>query len=680
MIRDAHEANATTRPADYELVRLRAALPEYFDKDGGFKLDRLQETLSSADVSMAREGYELKFLGKSYAKYLTSTRTETVVVPDLEHNADPTNAESENLYIVGDNVDALKHLLGSYAGKVKCIYIDPPYNTGTDGFVYADDFGFTAKGLVEKLGLDEDEAQRVLALQGKSSHSAWLTFMYPRLDLAKELLTDDGVIFVSIDDNEQSNLVLLFDEIFGEQSRLGIFVQDKGNSKSDSGAVQKNHEYVVCYANPKFGVEGAYLAGVNTKTRVVHRDGDRFFYLGDPITTRAKGGVLSARKNLGYSIYFNEETRDLVPVLDYDLERATDPDAGDEIYSDDEELIGQGYVPIRPPKVRGQLGAWTWELSKVEVNKDELFPVRQGDGFAVRKRVFVDENDVESSGERLFYEGQSKVAPRSILKYSTNDGTTRVSSLVGSGVFDYPKNTDMLKYLISLVASSDDLILDFFSGAASTADAIMQLNAESEELELRYMLVQIADEVDSSGMTREIADQFQTIDEIGRERIVQAAKNITKGAATPVDTGFKLFRLQEPSAKTLDQLQSFDPNEATLLLDDFVSKFAFGGTPGAQVAIATWLVEDGFGLNAEATGVELDEYELQVCDDTGYVIKPGLTSADAMALVAKLEIGELDLKRLVIFGYSVTFAVLHELKQNLRSLRSGQTVTVIERY
>lgn len=155
MIRDAHDANATTSPTDFEMARLRAALPEYFDKDGGFRLDRLQEALSASDVSMTREGYELKFLGKSYAKYLTSTRTETVIVPDLEHNAESSNAESENLYIVGDNLDALKHLLGSYAGKVKCIYIDPPYNTGKDGFVYNDNFGFTAKQLVENIGLAE---------------------------------------------------------------------------------------------------------------------------------------------------------------------------------------------------------------------------------------------------------------------------------------------------------------------------------------------------------------------------------------------------------------------------------------------------------------------------------------------------------------------------------------------
>ncbi|WP_229117370.1 hypothetical protein [Enemella dayhoffiae] len=167
MIRDAHDANETTKPNDFELERLRAALPEYFDKDGEFRLDRLQEALSSADVSMTREGYELKFLGKSYAKYLTSTRTETVVVPDVEHSASAVNADSENLYIVGDNLDALKHLVRSYAGKVKCIHIDPSYNTGSDGFVYADDFGFTPKDLVEKVGLGEDEAERVLGVGGK---------------------------------------------------------------------------------------------------------------------------------------------------------------------------------------------------------------------------------------------------------------------------------------------------------------------------------------------------------------------------------------------------------------------------------------------------------------------------------------------------------------------------------
>lgn len=211
MIRDAHESNEIAAPNDFEVDRLREALPEYFDKDGGFMLDRLQEALRAGGVNLTREGYDLKFLGKSYAKYLTSTKTSTVVVPDLVHNAEDANADSENLYVVGDNLDALKHLVGSYAGQVKCIYIDPPYNTGKDGFAYNDDFGFSASDLVKKIGLGEDEAQRVTDLHGKSSHSAWLTFMYPRLELSKELLAADGVIFISIDNNEQANLRAICD-------------------------------------------------------------------------------------------------------------------------------------------------------------------------------------------------------------------------------------------------------------------------------------------------------------------------------------------------------------------------------------------------------------------------------------------------------------------------------------
>src|SRR5690625_2223842 len=159
MIRDIGEHNETVKPRDFELDRLRAALPEYFDGDGNFMMDRLQETLQDDEVDLTREGYELKFLGKSYAKYLTSTKTETVVVPDLEHNSEPENKDSQNLYIVGDNLDALKHLLRSYAGKVKCIYIVSPYNTGSDGFVYHDDFAFTSAQLIEKVGLTEDEAE-----------------------------------------------------------------------------------------------------------------------------------------------------------------------------------------------------------------------------------------------------------------------------------------------------------------------------------------------------------------------------------------------------------------------------------------------------------------------------------------------------------------------------------------
>lgn len=251
MIRDAHETNATVAPTDFEVARLRAALPEYFDKDGGFMLDRLQDALRAGEVNLTREGYELKFLGKSYAKYLTSTKTETVVVPDLEHNAQSANESSENLYVVGDNIDALKHLLGSYSGLVKCVYIDPPYNTGSDGFVYNDDFGFTAQNLVDKIGLGEDEARRVIDLRGKSSHSAWMTFMYPRLELAKLLLSDEGMIIISIGDDENANLKLLCDEVFGEQNFVSDLIWQSRRSISDDREFSQNHTHTLVYAKDR---------------------------------------------------------------------------------------------------------------------------------------------------------------------------------------------------------------------------------------------------------------------------------------------------------------------------------------------------------------------------------------------------------------------------------------------
>ena len=211
------KANETINPNDKEIEKLKATFPQFFDKKGEFLLEQFKDMLKTSDIALNKEGYELKFLGKSYARYLSSTKTETFLVPHVAENEKVENKDSDNLYIIGDNLDALKHLLGSYAGKIKCIYIDPPYNTGSDGFVYPDKFSFDAKKLAETIGNEEEEAERIINLKGKSSHSAWLTFMYPRLILARELLSDDGVIFISIDDNEQANLKLTCDEVFGEE-------------------------------------------------------------------------------------------------------------------------------------------------------------------------------------------------------------------------------------------------------------------------------------------------------------------------------------------------------------------------------------------------------------------------------------------------------------------------------
>lgn len=650
MIKDAHEANETATPNDFEIARLRAALPEYFDKDGGFMLDRLQDALRAGEVNLTREGYELKFLGKSYARYLTSTKTETVVVPDLEHNAKSTNEASENLYIVGDNLDGLKHLLGSYGGQVKCIYIDPPYNTGSDGFVYNDDFGFTAQDLVAKIGLGEDEAQRIIDLRGKSSHSAWLTFMYPRLELAKQLLTEDGVIFISIDDNEQPNLRALCDEVFGEQGFVAtIAVKNNPRGRQSNTSIAPVHDYILIYS------KAAAVAGIGGK-RLTQEQRDEFKFEDENGNYRLLGlrqrGVASLREDrpdMFFPIYVDPDTEEVSLT-----ER-------------------EGWNEVLPRKSDGRDGRWMWGRTKCLAEADRLvakFVSRRGE-YDLSVKDYLSSDGLIERTKKSFTIWDDK-------QFNQQVGTQEVKALLEADAASYPKPTPLLEEVVQLGAGPDDIVVDFFSGSGTTAEAVMRANA-FDGGSRRYIMVQIPDPI-AVGEPAYVAG-YRTIDEIGRTRIAKAAAKIKVDTDAKIDYGFRLFRLEEPSGKTLDELQSFTPDaDGTLLAGDFVSKFDLNGTPGHEVALATWLLQDGFGLTAGVQTIQLADYELDVCGDSGYVIRPGLASEDLVALVTKLEKGELDLNRLVIFGYSVTFSVMHELKQNLKSLKSGRTVSVIERF
>ncbi|MBN2746264.1 MAG: site-specific DNA-methyltransferase, partial [Bacteroidales bacterium] len=208
------------RVPNKDLEKLRIHFSHCFDKDGIFQIEKFKNNLTEKEVNFSSESYGLDWLGKSYARLLASDSATTLLRADATHNAKPENVNAENLLLKGDNLEVLKHLAHAYYEKVKMIYIDPPYNTGSDGFVYEDDRKFTVRELQNLIGVDEEKARRILSFtQRKSnSHSAWLTFLYPRLYIAKQLLKDDGVIFVSIDDNEVAQLRLLLDEIFGEEN------------------------------------------------------------------------------------------------------------------------------------------------------------------------------------------------------------------------------------------------------------------------------------------------------------------------------------------------------------------------------------------------------------------------------------------------------------------------------
>jgi len=204
---------------------LKKHFPHCFDKNGNFDFDKFKKELSkSEDINFSKESYSLDWLGKSYARLLATDEATTLLKEDEEWNNKPENKDSENILIKGDNLEVLKHLSNAYHEKIKMIYIDPPYNTGNDDFVYQDNRKFTVEELSHLAGIDEEKAKRILDfVNSKSnSHSAWLTFMYPRLYIAKYLLKDDGVIFVSIDDNEVAQLRILMDEIFGEENFVAL--------------------------------------------------------------------------------------------------------------------------------------------------------------------------------------------------------------------------------------------------------------------------------------------------------------------------------------------------------------------------------------------------------------------------------------------------------------------------
>ena len=243
---DNEKYNETVRPNTAFLDELKEKLPEFFTKEGSFDLDKFKNQLKDKNINELSEGYQLDFIGKDYARRQAGEMPTTVIVPDEKQNQGE-GKNSKNLFFTGDNLEVLRHLQNNYQNKIDVIYIDPPYNTGNDGFVYPDNFEYSDDKLRDMFGLDDDQVERLKSIQGKSSHSAWLTFIYPRLILSQKFLSETGVIFVSIDDNEVGNLKAAMDEIFGESSYLSTLIWDRNHS-AQSGIFKVYHEYILCYA------------------------------------------------------------------------------------------------------------------------------------------------------------------------------------------------------------------------------------------------------------------------------------------------------------------------------------------------------------------------------------------------------------------------------------------------
>lgn len=663
MLQDNRKLNQSVSPDTAFLEELRSKLPEFFTVDkydeagelleaGGFDLQKFTSMLQDRNIQELTSGYKLDFIGKDYAKKQAGERPTTVILPDKEHNAKPENRDSHNLFLTGDNLEVLRHLQASYQNAVDVIYIDPPYNTGSDGFVYPDKFEYSDESLQAMFGLSEEELKRLKSIQGRASHSAWLTFMYPRLWLAKRLLKDAGVMFVSIDDNEQANLKLLMDEIFGEGQFVGQFKWNKTSTPpSLSPKMRTKYEYIICYERNKN--DRKYVGG--------------FIEGGDaPLLNRGntKRDILFAKESVQFNFdgFYSAGSYDRVELkTDIVIKNG----------KADKDFILSGEFK------------WTQDTVDKEVNQ-------LGTTFIIKSNRF---------SIRFLREETGTKRPTDIISSENQVGTNETAKselveLLGKDVMSYPKPTSLIKYLINFFEDKAITVLDFFAGSATTADAVMQLNAEDGG-KRRYIMVQLPEptfatnsdgtEVARSGSDTAHKAGFRSIDEISRKRIELASQKIqSKEELTDFDGGFKHYRVVSPTQQTLDDLDAIDLSDSQQLslleevdFSDMVTPFSAtglgyaGSARGEETILTTWLLADGYGFDAQTEQLNLAGYQATYVDRSRlYLISSGWTSEQTKALVNRLGNHELTLQTLVIYAYSFELESLRELELALNQLDS----------
>ncbi|GAA9459094.1 hypothetical protein BTM443_06800 [Helicobacter pylori] len=438
------------------------------ENDGKLTLDAGRLKALLGDFSeIKEEGYGLDFVGKKIALNQAFKKNNKILKPLNE-------STSKHILIKGDNLDALKILRQSYSEKIKMIYIDPPYNTKNDGFIYSDDFSQSNEEILKTLDYSKEKLDYITNLFGSKCHSGWLSFMYPRLLLAKDLLKQDGVIFISIDDNECAQLKLLCDEIFDERNFLSSLTWLKGNAQNDAQYFQNNYENILVYAKH---VEVLSLNRMASKKEVkVFCENDKYYYEGAGLSMGGgNGGSLENRPNLGYTFYYNPLTKNIKPIMDYDRE---DAKKHTDIYKDNIDLIEKGYIPIRPPKMGVGNGRWKWALEKSLNELDRILIKKVKNGYSVLRKEWVNKNQVKQNENGEFYAILDKSSPaRNVIEnIGGGNGTKEVNDLFNQKIFNNPKPTKLISRLIELSTNEGDIILDFFAGSGTTAHAVLESN------------------------------------------------------------------------------------------------------------------------------------------------------------------------------------------------------------
>lgn len=656
MISDNQKFNKTIQPSSAFLSDLKIKLPEFFAENGSFDIDKFKNQLDDNNINVQSEGYQLDFVGKNYAHRQAGEMPTTVIVPDEKQNNE-AGKNSQNLFLTGDNLEVLRHLQGAYSNKIDVIYIDPPYNTGSDGFVYPDSFEYSDEQLKDMFDLNDAQVGRLKSIQDKSSHSAWLTFMYPRLRLASNLLSDNGIIFVSIDDNEVENLKYLLLSIFGELSFVAQLVWKRRATAPNDNNIGKNHEYILVFSkNIRKMKLGLLPRTGNSLSRYKNQDNDpRGKWVASDLSVNGKGGKLAQS-----TIYEIENKK-----------------TGEKFYPNE----GKG-----------------WMFSKEKMMR-----------YIEEGRVDFRSTTGKPFLKRYLSEVRNGVTMPTILEDFgfSQDSSKEIKKLFDVNVFDYPKPTKLIKALIRVgLKENEGVVLDFFAGSSTTADAVMQLNAEDGG-HRKFIMVQLPEKtykvdqdtgkpildkrgqkIPTKGGKAAYDAGFKSIDQISRERIRRAAKKIKQDNELTLpenfDGSFKHYRVVKPTKQTLENIEDFDPNSTDLftnMVDSFSSSElnVEGNATGEQTILTTWLAQDGYSFEANIETFDFGEYKAHIVENNRlYLINEGWNQDDTKELLNQLGTHQLDLQSVVVLGYSFNIAELRELEIGLKQLDSH--VNLIRRY
>lgn len=410
---------------------------------------------------------ELTWIGKE--KVITHHQDVPYRVLEHKYGFSVEGGESEketksgNKIIHGDNLEALKALLPEYEGKIKCIYIDPPYNTGNEKWVYNDNVNHPKikKWLNEVVGTEGEDLTR---------HDKWLCMMYPRLKLLHKLLSEDGAIFISIDDNEQANLKLICDEIFGRNNFLGLITRKQSSgSKNDTAAskVITTVDYILPYRKKIFEFHPYKI--VNSKS--YNKKDEEGEFSTRALEMQGGGDTLPERSKMGYSIYYNKELNDVKLLFDYNLENTP-------VYElEDKELLENNYKCYRPRKRGKDYGIWRWGA--------DTFIERFNNNL-----VYFDNDRVYMKERKVDY--VNKYPEALIEDYLNTQGTNELKEIFGSKEFDFPKPSDLIRFFISVTSDKDSIILDSFAGSGTTGHAVLNLN-KLDGGNRKFILVEMED-------------------------------------------------------------------------------------------------------------------------------------------------------------------------------------------